>query len=459
MSEQHLIFRGGRLVDPSQDLDAFVDLEVQDGRVSRLGEGLSETDGATEVDAKGLILTPGLIDMHVHLREPGQEYKETIRSGTRAAAAGGFTAVACMANTSPVNDNRTVTRHIVEEAAAAGFARVHPIGAVSKGMAGEVLAEIGEMVRSGAVAVSDDGLPVKNAELMRRALLYTRHFDVPVIQHAEDLDLTGPGVMHEGEWSTRLGLPGIPGSSEDVIVARDLILSEDTLGRYHVAHLSTARSLEMVRQAKARGIPVTCEVTPHHLLLTDQAVAEMEFSTDTKMKPPLRAELDRQALLEGLVDGTVDAIASDHAPHHQDEKNVQFSCAPFGILGLETTLGLCLDRLVRPGKITLPRLVELLSTGPARVLNLPAGTLKPGSVADITLFDPEKVLTVDKDRFEKSLHQQPLPRMGAAGSTGGHLPGRPPSSALRPLSSPRRSLLRPADRVRLPPCPRLFPVC
>ena len=408
MSGQHLVFRGGRVVDPSQDLDAFLAVEVEDGKVTRLAEDLPPGGGAEEVDASGLVLTPGLIDMHVHLREPGQEYKETIRSGTRAAAAGGFTAVACMANTAPVNDNRTVTRHIVDEAAAAGFARVHPIGAVSKGMAGEELAEIGEMVRGGAVAVSDDGLPVRNAELMRRALLYTRHFGVPVIQHAEDLDLTGPGVMHEGEWSTRLGLPGIPGSSEDVIVARDLILSEDTLGKYHVAHLSTARSLDMVRRAKAQGLAVTCEVTPHHLLLTDQAVAETEFSTDTKMKPPLRALRDREALLEGLADGTVDAIASDHAPHHPDEKDVQFSCAPFGILGLETTLALCLDRLVRPGKITLMRLVELLSTGPARVLSLPAGTLAPGSVADITLFDPEKVLTVDRDRFESLSRNSPF---------------------------------------------------
>ena len=397
---QPLLLRGGRVVDPSQDLDAFVDLEIVDGKVSRLGEGLEAEEGAEVVDAAGQIIAPGLIDMHVHLREPGQEYKETIRSGTRAAAAGGFTAVACMANTVPVNDNRTVTRHIVDEAEAAGFARVHPIGSVSQGMAGEVLSEIGEMVRSGAVAFSDDGLPVKNAELMRRALLYTRHFGVPVIQHAEDLDLTGKGVMHEGEWSTRLGLPGIPGSSEDVVVARDIILTEDTLGKYHVAHLSTGRSLEMVRQAKEKGMAVTCEVTPHHLLLTDRAVAETGFSTDTKMKPPLRAEADRQALLEGLVDGTVDAIASDHAPHHPDEKDVEFSSAPFGILGLETTLGLCLDRLVRPGKITLMRLIHLLSTGPARVLGLPAGTLAPGSVADITVFDPEKVLVIDRQRFE-----------------------------------------------------------
>ena len=403
-----LIVRGGRVVDPSQDLDAFVDVAVEGGKVVRLADGLPSEPGVEEFDASGLVVTPGFIDMHVHLREPGQEYKETVESGTRAAAAGGFTAVACMANTAPVNDHRAVTRHIITEAEKFGFARVHPIGAVSKGMAGEELAEVGEMVRAGAVAVSDDGLPVRNAELMRRALLYTAHFGVPVIQHAEDLELTGAGVMHEGAWSTRLGLPGIPGVSEDVVVARDLILAEEFGGRYHVAHLSTARSLELVRQAKSRGLAVTCEVTPHHLLLEDKAVAEMEFSTDTKMKPPLRSEKDREALLQGLVDGTVDAIASDHAPHHPDEKNVQFSCAPFGVLGLETTVSLCLDRLVRPGILTLSRLVELLSTGPARVLNLPTGTLAPGSSADLTILDPDRAVSIDRKSFRSLSRNSPF---------------------------------------------------
>jgi len=403
-----LIVRGGRVVDPSQKLDAFVDIALKDGKVAQLGDNLPAEDGGEEFDASGLVVTPGFIDMHVHLREPGQEYKETVESGSRAAAAGGFTAVACMANTAPVNDHRAVTRHIINEAEKFGYARVYPIGAVSKGMAGEELAEIGEMVRAGAVAVSDDGLPVRNAELMRRALLYTAHFDVPVIQHAEDLELTGPGVMHEGRWSTRLGLPGIPGASEDVIVARDLILAEDFGGKYHVAHLSTARSLDLVRQAKARGLSVTCEVTPHHLLLEDQAVSDMEFSTDTKMKPPLRSEKDRKALLQGLVDGTVDAIASDHAPHNPDEKSVQFSCAPFGILGLETTVSLCLDKLVRPGLVSFSRLVELLSTGPARVLNLPTGTLAPGAPADLTLLDPDREVVIDRKTFRSMSRNSPF---------------------------------------------------
>ncbi len=403
-----LLLSGGRLIDPSQGIDATLDLLLDDGVVARVGERLKKPKDAEVLDAKGLVVCPGLIDIHVHLREPGQEYKETVRTGTLAAAAGGFTAVACMANTDPVNDNRSVTEHILAEAGRHGFARVYPIGAVSKKLAGEELAEIGEMVRAGVVAVSDDGRPVMNAELMRRALLYAQHFAIPVIQHAEDLNLAGSGVMHEGEWSTRLGLPGLPGSAEDVMVARDLILQEDTRGRYHVAHLSTARSLRLVRQGKELGLAVTCEVAPHHLILTDEEVSRSGFSTQTKMKPPLRSEADRQALLAGLADGTVDCIASDHAPHHADEKDVEFNLAPFGILGLETTLSLCLDRLVRPGLVTLPRLVELLSTGPARVLNLPGGTLKEGSPGDVTLFDPEKRVTVDAGKFRSRSRNTPF---------------------------------------------------
>jgi dihydroorotase len=403
-----LLLSGGRLIDPSQGIDATLDLLLEDGVVARVGERLKRLKDAEVVDAKGLVVCPGLIDIHVHLREPGQEYKETVRTGTLAAAAGGFTAVACMANTDPVNDNRSVTEHILAEAGRHGFARVYPIGAVSKKLAGEELAEIGEMVRAGVVAVSDDGRPVMNAELMRRALLYAQHFAIPVIQHAEDLNLAGSGVMHEGEWSTRLGLPGLPGSAEDVMVARDLLLQEDTRGRYHVAHLSTARSLRLVRQGKELGLAVTCEVAPHHLILTDEEVSRSGFSTQTKMKPPLRSEADRQALLAGLADGTVDCIASDHAPHHADEKDVEFNLAPFGILGLETTLSLCLDRLVRPGLVTLPRLVELLSTGPARVLNLPGGTLKEGSPGDVTLFDPEKRVTVDAGKFRSRSRNTPF---------------------------------------------------
>ncbi|HVT19263.1 MAG TPA: dihydroorotase [Thermoanaerobaculia bacterium] len=421
-----LLVQGGRLVDPGQGLDGAFDVLVEDGMVARIDErgamsGQGGGPGAQEplatLDATGLVVAPGLIDIHVHLREPGQEYKETVRTGTMAAAAGGFTAVACMANTDPVHDNRSITEHILAEAQRWGYARVYPIGAVSKGLAGEELAEIGEMVRAGAVAISDDGKPVANAELMRRALLYTQHFGIPVIQHAEDLDLSGRGVMHEGDWSTRLGLAGIPGAAEDVMVARDLLLLEDTGGRYHVAHISTARSLDLVRRARRQRLRVTCEVTPHHLLLTDQEVARSVFSTQCKMKPPLRSESDRLALLSGLADGTVDVIASDHAPHHADEKDVEFDLAPFGILGLETTLSLCLDRLVRPGLITLSRLVELLSTGPARVLGLPGGTLRPGSPADISIFDFEGEVTVAASSFRSRSRNTPF--------DGWKLKGRP----------------------------------
>ena len=403
-----LVVRGGRVIDPSQELDRSADLLIEDGVVSGVGDSLDVPKGAEELDATGLVVCPGLIDIHVHLREPGQEYKETVRTGTMAAAAGGFTAVACMANTSPVTDNASVTELILRQAERAGFARVYPVGTVSKGMAGEELAEVGEMVRSGAVAISDDGKPVAHPELLRRALLYAQHFGIPVLQHAEDLKLTGDGVMHEGEWSTRLGLPGIPASAEDTLIARDLMLAGDTNGRYHLQHMSTARSVDLVREARARGVRVTCEVSPHHLFLTDQGVADSGFSTDFKMKPPLRAESDRQALVEGLLDGTIDCIASDHAPHHPDEKDVEFSVAPFGILGLETTLSLCLDRLVHAGLLELPRLVELLSTAPAKVLGVPGGTLAEGAPGDVTLFDPDAEVTVDKTRFRSKSRNTPF---------------------------------------------------
>jgi dihydroorotase len=430
---RRLLLKGGRLVDPSQGLDGALDLLIEDGRVARIAPGLAAERGVEVLDAAGLVVAPGFIDMHVHLREPGQEYKETIESGTRAAAAGGFTAVAAMPNTVPPNDGPAVTEYILAQAARHGWARVYPVAAVSKDLKGEELAEIGESVAAGAVAVSDDGLPVGNAELMRRALLYTQHFGVPVLQHAETLSLSGSGVMHEGEWSTRLGLPGIPGLAEDLMVSRDLLLLEETGGRYHVQHLSTARSLALVRAAKCRGLPVSCEATPHHLLLTDQEVETSGFSTHTKMKPPLRAEADRQALLAGLADGTVDSIASDHAPHHADEKDVEFSLAPFGIVGLETMVSLCLDRLVRAGVVSLARLVELLATGPARVLGVPGGTLAPGSVADVTLLDLERALSVEPRAFQSKSRNTPF--------AGWELKGAPAGTLLagRRIAVPRRS--------------------
>ncbi|MGH9464437.1 MAG: dihydroorotase, partial [Thermoanaerobaculia bacterium] len=403
-----LLLAGGRVVDPSQGLDGVRDLLIEDGVVVALAPTIEVGEGTEVRDVAGLVVTPGWIDMHVHLREPGQEYKEDVASGTRAAAAGGFTAVACMPNTLPVNDSRSVTEHILAEARRHGFARVYPVGAVSKGLEGKELAEFGDLVAAGAVAVSDDGRPVADGELMRRALLYAQHFRIAVLQHAQDLSLSAGGVMHEGVWSTRLGLPGIPGAAEDVMVARDLLLVADTSGRYHVQHLSTARSLDFVREAKGRGLPVTCEVTPHHLLLTDEAVATSGFSTDTKMNPPLRGERDRAALLAGLADGTIDAFASDHAPHHPDEKDVEFSVAPFGIIGLETSVGLCLDRLVGAGHLTLSRLVELFSTQPARILGAPGGTLEPGSVADLTLLDLEARATVRAAEFRSKARNTPF---------------------------------------------------
>ncbi|HVS15531.1 MAG TPA: dihydroorotase [Thermoanaerobaculia bacterium] len=418
-----LVIRGGRVVDPSRELDAELDVLIgADGRIAEVAAGIEASD-AEVLDAAGLVVAPGLIDIHVHLREPGQEYKETIRTGTRAAAAGGFTAVACMANTVPVNDSRSVTEHIVSEARRAGFARVYPVGAVSKGLRGEELAEVGDMVTAGAVAISDDGKPVAHPELMRRALLYARHFDLPVVQHAQDLELSAGGVMHEGAVSARFGLAGIPAAAEDVMVARDLLLAEDTGGRYHLQHLSSLRSLDLIRAAKAKGLAVTCEVTPHHLLLTDETVAEQALSPDTKMNPPLRSERDREALVAGLVDGSIDCIASDHAPHHPDEKELDFVDAPFGIVGLETTVSLCLDRLVHGGLLPLARLIALLSTEPARVMGLPGGTLAPGSPGDVTLLDLEREVAVDATRFESKGRNTPFDGWRLRGAAAGTVVG------------------------------------
>jgi dihydroorotase len=391
-----LLLRNGRVVDPVAGLDDTLDVLVEDGGIARI-EAKIAARGAEVLDLAGLVVCPGFVDMHVHLREPGQEWKETVASGTAAAAAGGFTAVACMPNTVPPNDNRSVTEFIVAQALAAGAARVHPIGCVTKGQKGEELAEMGDMAAAGAKGFSDDGRPVSSSLLMRRALEYSRIFDVPIIDHCEDPGLVAGGAVHEGEISTRLGLRGWPGVAEDLMVQRDLLLAEYTGGHAHIAHLSTARGAEFVRRAKKSKVAISCEVAPHHLVLTDAAVAD--YDTNAKMNPPLRTETDRRALLRALADGTVDAIATDHAPHHVDEKAVEFSRAPFGIVGLETAVSLCLDRLVHGGAISLRRLVELFTSGPARILRLDGGTLKPGGEADVTVLDLQRQVVVDPSKF------------------------------------------------------------
>lgn len=402
-----LLIKHARVVDPSQRLDEGLDILVAEGKVARLGERIEDKD-AQVLDAAGLVAAPGFVDMHAHLREPGFEYKETIASGAAAAVAGGFTAVCCMANTQPVNDSAAVTEYIRSRAAAAGLARVYPIGAVSKGLAGEELAELGEMVRAGAVAFSDDGKPVRNSYLMRRALEYAQLFDVPVIDHCEDLDLVARGVMHEGAVSTRLGLKAIPSAAEDVMVARDIVLAELTGGRVHIAHLSTRGAMGMVRAAKAKGLAVTCEVTPHHLALSDQAVADSEFDTNTKVNPPLRSAEHVDALIHGVMDGLVDCLATDHAPHHADEKAQEYDVAPFGMVGLETAIPVTYDLLVLKRKLPLRLWIQLWSTNPARLLKLPGGTLKPGSPADITLLHLEKTAVVNPEKLRSLSHNTPF---------------------------------------------------
>jgi dihydroorotase len=392
-----LILRQGRIVDPSQKLNKVADLGIEDGRVAEIAPKIRKK-GRKEIDARGLLVFPGFIDMHVHLREPGREDAETIESGTNAAARGGFTGVACMPNTQPVNDSEAVTSFILERAREVSKIAVYPVGAITKGSQGKHLAEIGEMCRTGIVAVSDDGHPVQDSQVMRRAMEYSKLFNLPVIDHCEDKDLVAGGVMNEGYYSTRLGLRGINPAAEEIHVLRDAILAQQTGAQVHIAHISTKRSLQAVLRAKKEDkVSITCEATPHHLLLTEAEVSS--YDTNTKMNPPLRSRDDLDALVKGIASGDVDVIATDHAPHNINDKMVEFDRAPFGVVGLETAVGLIYDRFVRTGIITLERFAQLFSLNPSRILSLNRGTLAVDAWADVTVVDPELAWEVDSSQF------------------------------------------------------------
>ncbi|HZS53300.1 MAG TPA: dihydroorotase [Bryobacteraceae bacterium] len=400
-----LIIKNGRVVDPSASLERVCDVAIEDGIVQHVGDNLSAA-GAEEFDASGLVVAPGFIDMHVHLREPGFEHAETIESGSRAAAAGGFTSVCCMPNTQPVNDSANVTSYILDRARRFAVVNVFPIGSITKNSAGEELSAIASMKQAGAVAISDDGKPVMNARLARRAMEYARSLGLPYIEHCEDLNLSAGGNMHEGIESTRLGIRGIPRSSEDVMVARDLILAELTGCRYHVAHLSSKYSVEMVAFAKARGLSVTAEATPHHFVLADTDMPA--YDSNYKMKPPLRETSDVSAVLQGLKSGAIEAIATDHAPHPGAEKMQEFERCPFGIIGLETAIGLSLERLYHTGAISLSKLVSLFTAGPAGILSLEQGSLRPGSSGDVTIFGLNHEWTYDVNRSPSKSRNTPF---------------------------------------------------
>ena len=401
-----ILIKNGHVIDPANGVNSVADIFVKDGVIAEIGTNLNPEDKDMEIiDATDKIVSPGLVDMHVHLREPGFEYKEDVESGTRAAVAGGVTSVACMPNTNPVIDNAAVITFIKEKAKEAGYAHVYPVGAVSKGLKGQELAEIGEMRFSGAVAISDDGKPVADSGFMRRAMEYSKMFDIKVISHCEDLSLANDGYMNEGPTATAMGLRGISRASEEVMVARDIVIAESIGAPVHIAHISTKGSVELIRHAKQRGVEVTCETCPHYFTLTDKACEC--FNTNSKMNPPLRTEEDVEAIKAGLKDGTIDCIVTDHAPHHIDEKNCEFGYAPNGIIGLETSLGLGIKYLVNGGVLTLEELIEKMSINPSKILGIAKGTLGVGKTADITIFDPQKPWTVDVDKFQSKSKNSP----------------------------------------------------
>jgi dihydroorotase len=400
-----LLLRGGRIVDPSQNMDVVGDVLLRDGKVEACGASIGTPDGAEVIHCAGLVVSPGMIDVHVHMREPGREDVETIKSGAHAAAAGGFTAVCAMPNTRPTTDNQATVGFVKRQGDAAGFARVYPYGAISVGSKGETLAEMGEMVGAGAVAFSDDGYPVQSAQLMRTALEYARTFGVPVAEHCEDMTLAHGGSMNEGAVSARLGLKGIPDEAEEIYVIRDILLAKRTGGHIHMCHMSTKGSVELIRWGKERGINVTAEVCSHHISLTEDRIGQ--YDTNAKMNPPLRTQEDIDALQEGLADGTIDLLVTDHAPHHYDEKEREFADAPNGIVGLETALGVNCTWLLHRGVLSLSALVDSMACKPAKVFGLPGGTLRVGSIGDVSVFDPERVWTVDPKRFKSKGRNTP----------------------------------------------------
>jgi dihydroorotase len=416
-----ILIRGGRILDPSRGTDEVADLYLADGKVQASGRDLGRPDDALVLEAAGKVVCPGLIDLHVHLREPGQEDLETVATGAMAAAAGGFAAVCAMPNTDPVTDNQAAVGFIVSQAQRAGKARVYPIGAISLGQQGQQLAEFGELVGAGAVAVSDDGKPVVSSHLMRTALEYARTFGIPVADHCEDPTLSAGGAMHEGLVSTRLGLKGIPAAAEEIMVARDILLAELTGGHVHLCHMSTRGSVELIRRAKEKGLRVTAEACPHHFTLTHEACEG--YNTNAKMNPPLREPEDREAVRQGLRDGTIDVICTDHAPHHYDAKEREFDDAPNGIIGLETALGLAITELVDSGLMTLADLVLRMSVMPARIFNLPGGTLAPGAAADVVVLDPTAAWTVRPEDFYSKSRNTPF--------TGRELRGRAEATIVR----------------------------